>query len=156
VCYIEAGAESTMISFFLEGEMRLVRKFDYGSTFIQRRIQDVLNIDEDDALTVLFEDATPLLEQALDPVGSLLQEVSISQKFVERNENTRITKVVASGGLSYSPYWLHVMSQTLGREIEIWDPFAASGVKSCPRGIRGVESMFAPAMGAALSALNNL
>jgi Tfp pilus assembly PilM family ATPase len=153
VCYLEAGAEATMISFYVGGNLRLVRKFDYGSVYIQQRIQDVLSVQEDLALDILFEDATPLFEQALDPIGSLLQELSISKKFIERNENTQITAVYASGGLSYSPYWTFIMSQVMGVEIGVWNPFDANGMKTTPKGVQGVESMFAPAVGAALALL---
>ncbi len=153
VCYLEGGAESTLLSFFLGGELRLVRKFDHGANYIQSRIQDVLNLSEDDALTILFEDAAPLLDQQLDPIGTLLQEISISRKFVERNENSRIEAVYASGGLSYSPYWTYMMTDIMGAEIQIWNPFLLNGMKNLPKGVLGVESMFAPAVGAALAAL---
>lgn len=153
VCYIEAGATTTTLSFFHEGENRLVRKLDVGAIHIQQRIQDVLAISEEDALNVLFEDATPLLESSLDPIGGLLQEVSISQKFIERNDNTKVVKVYASGGLSYSPYWSYVMEQALQCEIEIWNPFKANGIKNYPKGVIGVESMFAAAIGSAIAVL---
>lgn len=155
VCYLEAGASAIFVSFFLEGQLRLVRKFDHGSLFIQRRIQDVLNINEDDALTILFEDATMLLEQSLDPISTMTQEISISCKFVERNENSRIQSVYASGGLSYSPYWNFKLSQIMGVEPEVWNPFTPNGIKSYPKGVYGVESMFAPAVGAALAILQS-
>ena len=155
VCYLETGAESTMISFFIGGELRLVRKFEYGSIYIQQRIQDVLGIDEEEALGVLFEDATPLLENSLDPIGSLLQEISISKKFVERNENTVISQVYASGGLSYSPYWNHIMGEMMGAEIQVWNPFSPNGMHNCPKGVQGVESMFAPAIGAAIALISS-
>jgi len=155
VCYMEAGARSSFISFFLEGELRLVRKFDHGSVYIQQRIQDVLNINEDDALTVLFEDATPLLDHSLDPISTLLQEISISCKFVERNENATIHKVYTSGGLSYSPYWTYMISDITGADVATWDPFNANDMKNVPKGVTGVESMFTPAVGAALALLRN-
>ena len=100
---MEAGAKNIVVSFFLDGELRLVRKLDYGAAYIQQRIQEVLDIDEEEALTILFEDATPLLSAAIDPIGGLTQEISISQKFVERNENSKVVRVFSSGGLSYSP-----------------------------------------------------
>lgn len=153
VCYLEAGASSLFISFFLDGELRLVRKFDHGSAYIQRRIQDVLNINEDDALTVLFEDANPLLDQALDPISTMTQEISISCKFVERNENSRIQHVYASGGLSYSPYWTFTLAEIIGVDVEVWNPFIPNGIKTYPKGVYGVESMFSPAVGAALALL---
>lgn len=155
VCYMEAGAHASFISFFLEGELRLVRKFDHGSVYIQQRIQDVLNINEDDALTVLFEDATPLLDHSLDPIGTLLQEISISCKFVERNENAAIQRVYASGGLSYSPYWTFMISEIMNTGVEVWNPFTANDMKNVPKGVQGVESMFTPAVGAALAVLRN-
>lgn len=153
VCYLEAGATSLFISFFLEGKLRLVRKFDHGSLYIQRRIQDVLNINEDDALTVLFEDASPLLDQGMDPINTMTQELSISCKFVERNENSQIQEIYASGGLSYSPYWNYVIEEVMGAEVQVWNPFESNGITSYPKGVHGVESMFSPAVGAALAVL---
>jgi hypothetical protein len=153
VCYLEAGANSSFISFFLDGELRLVRKFDHGSVYIQRRIQDVLNINEDDALTVLFEDATALLDQSLDPISTLIQEISISCKFVERNENAPIQHAYASGGLSYSPYWMYMLSDIMRTEVDVWNPFEHNNMKNYPKGVIGVESMFTPAVGAALATL---
>jgi Tfp pilus assembly PilM family ATPase len=153
VCYLEAGAASLFISFFLDGTLRLVRKFNHGSLYIQQRIQDVLNINEDDALTVLFEDASPLVDQGMDPINTMAQELSISCKFVERNESSEITTVYASGGLSYSPYWAWVIEEIMGVEVQVWNPFAANGIKSYPKGVHGVESMFSPAVGAALSVM---
>lgn len=153
VCYLEAGASSLFVSFFLNGTLRLVRKFDHGSLYIQQRIQDVLNINEDDALTVLFEDASPLEDQGMDPINTMVQELSISCKFVERNESSQISKVYASGGLSYSPYWAYVAEEVMGAEVEVWNPFKANGIKNYPKGVHGVESMFSPAVGAALSVM---
>lgn len=153
VCYLEAGAKSLFVSFFLDGEMRLVRKFDHGALYIQHRIQDVLNINEDDALTVLFEDASPLLDQGMDPINTMARELSISCKFVERNESSRISTIYASGGLSYSPYWAYIIEEVMGAEFHVWNPFEANGIKNYPKGVHGVESMFSPAVGAALSVL---
>jgi hypothetical protein len=39
-------------------------------------------------------------------------------------------------------------------EVEVWNPFTANGVSSYPRGVKGVESMFAPALGAALAIMS--
>ncbi len=80
-----------------------------------------MNINEDDALTVLFEDGNPLLDQALDPISTMTQEISISCKFVERNENSRIQHVYASGGLSYSPYWTFTLAEIMGVDVEVWN-----------------------------------
>lgn len=153
VCYLEAGATGMFMSFFLDGKLRLLRKFEHGSIYIQQRIQDVLNIDEDDALTVLFEDASPIIEEGVDPINTMTQEVSISCKFVERNENAQIQHVYASGGLSYSPYWTYMIEQIMGPEVQVWNPFQANGIKSYPKGVEGVESMFSAAVGSALAIL---
>jgi Tfp pilus assembly PilM family ATPase len=153
VCYLEAGAASLYISFYLDGILRLVRRFNHGSLYIQQRIQDVLNINEEDALTVLFEDASPLAELGMEPINTMAQELSISCKFVERNESSRISAVYASGGLSYSPYWAWVIEEIMGVEVQVWNPFTANGIKNYPKGVHGVESMFSPAVGTALSVM---
>lgn len=153
VCYLEAGAASLFISFFLNGTLKLVRKFDHGSLYIQQRIQDVLNINEDDALTVLFEDASPIMDQGIETINAMVQELSISCKFVERNESSHISTIYASGGLSYSPYWAYIIEEVMGAQVQVWNPFEENGIKNYPKGVHGVESMFSPAIGAALSVM---
>jgi len=83
----------------------------------------------------------------------MTQELSISCKFVERNENSQIRHLYASGGLSYSPYWTYIIEEVIGTEVQVWNPFTANGIKNYPQGVHGVESMFSPAVGAALSVL---
>jgi hypothetical protein len=151
--YIEAGNQVTLMSFFVRGELALVRKFEYGSRLLIERIQNLLECDEDSALGVLYDDPGPLLATSEGPMTSFLKQMSVSKQFVEKAEDTKIQAVYASGGLSYSPYWMSQIRGALEAEIEIWNPFTENGITSYPRGVKGVESMFAPSLGAAMSIL---
>lgn len=153
VCYIEAGAEVSTISFITEGTLLLTRKFEYGGNDLNRRIQELLNVDEEGALTVLYDDPAALEEAPEAPMASFLRQIAISRQFVERSENKSLAKVYVSGGLSYSAYWLGQIQAALEAEIGIWNPFTGNGMSAYPRGIQGVESMFSPAVGCALAVL---
>lgn len=154
VAYIEAGNQVTILSFFVKGELALVRKFEFGSRDLIERVKSLLATDDDTALGVLYDDPTPLESAAEAPMNTFLKQVTVSKQFVEKEENLRVGAIYTSGGLSYSPYWMSQIREALGAEIDIWNPFTENGITSYPRGVKGVESMFAPALGAALAILN--
>ncbi|MFP6906359.1 MAG: pilus assembly protein PilM [Verrucomicrobiota bacterium] len=154
VCYIECGAEVTVVSFFHKGRIVLTRKFEYGGSELVSRIRELLNIDQDAALSTIFDDPQPLNVTNENPMGPFLKQLTISRHYVERSEQCRIGKIYASGGLSYSPYWVEQIGRTMDTEVEVWNPFTANGVSTYPRGVKGVESMFAPALGAALAIMS--
>jgi hypothetical protein len=152
--YIEAGNQVTVISFFHRGELVLTRKFEAGSRDLIDRVKNLLECDEDAALGILYDDPAPLQESAEAPLSALLKQVAVSRQFVEKAEGAKVQAVHASGGLSYSPYWLSQMSGCLNAEATVWNPFLENGITTYPRGVKGVESMFAPALGAAMAILN--
>jgi Tfp pilus assembly PilM family ATPase len=154
VCYIECGAEVTVVSFFYQGRIALTRKFEYGGSELVSRIRELLNFEQDAALATIFDDPQPLNASKGNPMGPFLKQLTISRHYIERSEQCKIGKVYASGGLSYSPYWTEQIARTLETEVEVWNPFTANGVTSYPRGVKGVESMFAPAVGAALAIMS--
>ena len=151
--YIEAGNQVTVISFYIKGELALARKFEYGSRELIDRTKSLLECDEDTALGVLYDDPAPLRETAEAPMSSFLKQIAVSKQFVEKAEGAKIQAVYASGGLSYSPYWMSQMQECLESGISIWNPFTENGITTYPRGVKGVESMFAPALGAAMAIL---
>jgi Tfp pilus assembly PilM family ATPase len=153
VCYIECGAEVTVVSFFVNGELSLARKFEYGGSELVARIQESLSVEHNEALSMIFDDATRLQASSENPMGPFLKQLTISRHYIERSEQCTIEKVFTSGGLCYSPYWLDQVQKTMDAEIEIWNPFENNGITSYPRGVKGVESMFAPALGSAMALL---
>lgn len=153
VCYIEAGAEVTMVSFLVNGRLALARKFEYGTHHIVARLRELLDVDEESAIGVLYGDPAAVAGAGEDPMASFMKQLVTSRQFVEKSENTPVTACYASGGLSYSPYCLAQIQETLGVPVSIWNPLEENGIKTYPRGLKGVESMFAGAMGAALAVL---
>lgn len=155
VCYIEAGAEVTMVSFLAGGRLALARKFDYGTQHIVARLRELLDLDEENALGLLYGDPAAVASAGEDPMASFIKQLVTSRQFVEKSENLPITACYASGGLSYSPYFMAQIHETLGVPVTIWNPLEENGIKTYPRGLKGVESMFAGAMGAALAILQS-
>ena len=102
---------------------------------------------------MIFDDPSRLKESNETPMGPFLKQLTISRHYIERSEQCKVEKIYASGGLCYSPYWMEQVSTTMDAQVEIWNPFEANGMTSYPRGVKGVESMFAPALGAAMAIL---
>lgn len=153
VCYVESGAEVTVVSFFVGGQLVLTRKFEYGGSELVARIRESLSVEHNEALGMIFDDATKLNDSSETPMAPFLKQLTISRHYIERSEECAIEKVYVSGGLSYSPYWIEQIKLTMGAEVEIWNPFESNGMTSYPRGVKGVESMFAPALGSAMAIL---
>lgn len=150
-CYIEAGAEVTMVSFFVEGRLALARKFEYGTHRILARLQELLDIDEDNAADILYGNPTEVARAGEDPMATFIKQLVTSRQFVEKSENVSVPICFASGGLSYSPYFIRQIQENLGIPAVIWNPLTENGIKNYPVGLKGVESMFAGALGAAMA-----
>lgn len=158
VAVIDCGAAMTLVSFFSKGALVLVRKFDFGTNNILKKLQDNLGVDKEVAAGILNDgsfDVTRVVHQAME---HFLQQLIISWDYVERRENTRVGKLYAGGG----GFSLALLSQevetTTGQKTVVWDPLGALVVQpgAVPERLKGQECRFAAAVGAALGMLTPL
>lgn len=150
---VDFGATVTLVAFFNKNILTLVRKFDFGTTHILKKLQASLGVDQDVALGILNDgsfDVTKVVHQAME---SFLQQLIISWDFVERRENTHITKIYVCGGGTGMQLWAKEMEQVTGQAPVNWDPFAGLEIQAgaIPVEIKGQEPRFAAAVGAALA-----
>lgn len=155
VAVVDFGASVTLVAFFNKGVMVLIRKFDIGTGTILKRLQDNLGVDADVASGILNDgsfDISQIVRQAMD---AFLQQLIISWEFVERRENTRISRLYACGGGSTVKSWAHEIHAVTGQTPALWNPFEGIGAAqgSQLEKWKGQEVRFAAAMGAALGTL---
>jgi len=152
---VDFGEAVTVVAFLNKNILVLVRKFDFGTAVILKRLQDSLSVDRDVAWGILNDssfDVTKVVHQAMDP---FLQQLTISWDFVERRENTHIGKLYVCGGGVGMKLWAQEMEAATGLAPVTWDPFKGLAVQAgaIPEKFKGQEPRFAAAVGAALSML---
>ncbi len=155
VAAIDFGATASYVAFFNKGVLSLIRKFDLGSDALLKRLQSSLGVDEDVALDILNDgsfDISQILRQTME---AFLQQLTISWDFVERRENNQISRLYASGGMSGLKTWAKEIQGVTNREPIAWNPFDITNVApgALPDRLKGQESRFAAAMGAAIATL---
>lgn len=155
VAVLDFGATTAYVAFFNKGVMSLIRKFDFGSVPILKKLQESLGVDEDVAFGILNDqsfDISKILRQTMEP---FLQQMTISWDFVERRENSPISHLYVCGGLTTMKSWRDEVKEIAGHEPTTWDPFEALDVQpsAIPSKLKGQESRFAAAVGAAYGAM---
>lgn len=155
VCLIESGARYTYIGVFHKNNLLLINRFSVGSETLSQQVQQDLGIDADVASAVLAGGSVDISGSIRTALGSFLKQLSIYREFVERQQKTRLTGLYLSGGLAASPDWQRALSDLLGLEPKVWNPFDRVIVPDDVDLTRfsGQESRFAAALGAALAGL---
>ena len=155
VAVIDCGATVTLVSFYSRSGLSLIRKFDFGTYNILKKLQDNLGVDQEVATGILTDgsfDVSRVVHQAME---NFLQQLIIAWDYVERRENTRVGKLYACGG----GFLLRMVSQEVetatGLKPVVWDPFENLAVQTgaLPDRFKGQETRFSAAVGAALGML---
>lgn len=152
---VDFGAAVTLVAFFNKNTLALVRKFDFGSVNILKKLQDSLGVDQDVALGILNDgsfDVTKVVHQSME---SFLQQLIISWDFVERRENTHVSKLYVCGGGVGMQLWAQEMETATGLAPVKWSPFEGLAVQAgaIPEELNGQEPRFSAALGAAFAML---
>jgi len=155
VAVMDFGAYITTVAFFNKDALCLIRKFDFGASGILKRLEENLGVETDVAVGILTDgsfDITHVVHQAME---SFLQQVAISVDFVERRENSRVSKLFVCGGVSGMRSWGQEIQKKLGLEPVYWDPFKGLPAKpgALPARLKGQEPRFSAAVGAALAVI---
>lgn len=155
VAFIDFGGTGTLLAFLNKGHLAMIRKFDFGTRDIVKAIRENLGVETDVALGILTEgsfDISNVLRQSME---SFLQQLVISWDFVERRDNTRIENLFVCGGASGVRTWGEEIRKKTGIAPTFWNPFVAvrNGEEALPASLKGQESRFAGALGAALAML---
>ncbi len=155
VAVVDFGSAVTLVAFINKGLLVMVRKFDFGTTNILKKLQDNLGVDQDVAAGILSDgsfDVSRIIHQAME---QFLQQLIISWDFVERREAVHIAKLYAGGGGVSLRLWTQEVEAATGHKPEPWNPFDGLAIEpgAIPDKFKGQENRFAGAVGVALGIL---
>jgi Tfp pilus assembly PilM family ATPase len=158
VCLIETGERFTYAAFLHRNQLQIVNRFEVGGAALQRQIQSALGVDAEMAGAILAGgsvDVSAPVRQVLNP---FTRQLSIYREFVERQNKSALAGVYISGGHAASPCWQTAVKEVLGFIPEAWNPFEKLEVPSeaFPENLKGQESRFAAAVGAALAGMETV
>jgi Tfp pilus assembly PilM family ATPase len=122
VCFMEIGARSAYLFFLHSDAILLLRKYDVGADVILDKIIADFHVDRQTAANIMSEGAIDLSQLYADELGFLARQTAISRDFVERQENCSVSRIVVSGGLADSKDWIEMLRQSLGIEVDRFDP----------------------------------
>jgi len=153
--FMQIGSDVTHVAAFYKGRLAFYRQCQLGSHAIVRTIQEKLGIEEKlvpGALEDDLIDASAPIAAAIEP---LLRQLVLVREFVERKRTCRIEKILLSGSLLGTKYWNEPIVKVMGIVPATWNPL---DTLPCQPGalaerVKGNESRFASAMGAALAVL---
>ncbi len=158
ICLIETGQRYTYVAFFYKNVLQVINRFDIGGEILMRKVQTVLGVDKDMAKTILSGgsvDVSAPVRQALAP---FIKQLDVYREYVERQNKSVLSGVYLSGGEATSSYWQSAIEGVLGLVPQVWSPFEKLEVASdtIPEHLKGQESRFAAAVGAALAGMENI
>ena len=151
-CFIESGQEVTLVTFFRGDQVVLVRKFDFGSSNLVKRICASMKVDEEVARGILSDGAFDISHIAHDAMLPFLRQLSISRDFIERKESASMESLTLSGGLSGSSCWGNELASGLGVTPVVWNPLERIE-GDVPEIVSGCPGRYAAALGAAFGVL---
>ena len=152
---VEVGTERTNVSAFHKGRLALFRQCAIGSQTLLHSVQQRFGVEDELAPGILEDgviDASQTVAEAIEP---FLRQLVLAREFVERKRMCRIEKILLCGTLLGARHWCARIEAITGIVPVVWDPLAVVPVASgaCTDRVKGLESRFAAAMGAALAVL---
>jgi Tfp pilus assembly PilM family ATPase len=158
VCVIETGARHTYASFLHRNQLQIINRFDVGGDSLVRQVETALGVDADMAGTILAGGSVDVSSQVRQVLGPFTRQLSIYREFVERQNKSTLSAVYISGGLATSAYWQTAIKEVLGFIPQVWSPFEKIEIQpgAFPENLKGQESRFAAAVGAALAGMEAL
>ncbi len=158
VCVIETGARHTYASFLHRNQLQIINRFDVGGDLLVRQVEIALGVDADMAGTILSGGSVDVSSQVRQVLLPFTRQLAIYREFVERQNKSTLSAVYISGGLATSSYWQTAVKEVLGFIPQVWSPFEKIEIQpgACPENLKGQESRFAAAVGAALAGMEAL
>jgi len=153
--FVQVGTDVTDMAAFFKGKLVHYRTCTVSSQSIIKVVQERFGIEEELVPGVLEDyliDASQPIATAIDP---FLRQLVLVREFVERKRSCRIEKIILCGALLGTKHWNTHINRTIGLTPEIWNPLATLPCTpdALTERVKGMESRFATAMGAALAVL---
>lgn len=153
--FVQIGVEMTEVAVYYKGRLALFRQCMIGSQSIIKSVQERFGIEEDLVPGILEDDlidATQPIAAAIEP---FLRQLVLAREFVERKRSCRIEKVLLCGVVLGTKHWNTHIGNAMGITPELWNPLATlpCAPDAMTDRMKGMESRFATAVGAALAVL---
>lgn len=149
---IHFGAATTSFLLLHQGNVALVRLFDFGVQNVMDSVRQSLGLDSATAASLLADASFDLSQPISEAMQPFLKQIIASRDFVERRENCHLSRIYMSGGLRMSRDCVEVLRSLT--DVETWDPFEGCTVArdAIPPAVAGENWRFAAAVGACVSA----
>ena len=157
VCVLEGGEISMTASFFVNNQLKIVNQFALGAEGLLEEVKNGLGVDTETAVEIARGDAVDISSFVQKKLGVVSKQLSISKEFVERQTHSSLSVCYLSGELALFPAFGVLIETALESSVEIWNPFETFILpeEGLPEAIQGRETLFASAVGAALSSLES-
>lgn len=128
VALLNVGSEFSTLSILDEGIPSFSRDIQLGGKRITQKIAESLSLDlksAEAAKLAVDKKNTEKIQLAFESILTLLaQEIRTSFDFHENQRTSSVVKVYISGGSVKFPGFKDMLSNLLGIEVELWDPFS--------------------------------
>lgn len=154
---VHLGSEVTHVAAFHRGRLALFRQCLIGNQTIVKIVRERLGIEEELVPGILDDsviDASQTIGVAIEP---FLRQLMLAREFVERKRTCHVERILLCGSLLGTKHWVAHIEATTGIRPEVWNPFAGLPVaaNALTDRVKGVESRFTGAVGAALAVMEN-
>ncbi|HKL20529.1 MAG TPA: pilus assembly protein PilM, partial [Tichowtungia sp.] len=155
ICLIETGHSHTYVAFFHKNRLQVLNRFDIGGEVLQKKVEDALGVDEEMARTILSDGSVDVSAPVRSALASFVKQLSIYREYVERQNKSPLSGVYLSGDEAASPHWQNAIQEVLSLVPVVWNPFDKLDVPEgvYPENLKGQESRFSAAVGAALGGM---
>jgi Tfp pilus assembly PilM family ATPase len=152
---VDFGFSTSSFALFRGGMLVLIRMFEFGTDAVVKKIRDTLGVDAETSQRIISDGSFDISHSVSEVMEPFIKHLIVSRDFVERRENTQVSKVYVSGRLATSRDSLEEMRSAMDVEIGYWNPLEGLECPpgTIPEGLQGEEWQFAAAVGACLAAL---
>ena len=152
---VDSGSRVSFLGIFNKGVLVLIRKLDFGTSAILKKLQERLGVDAETAQGIVADTSFDISQALHDSMEVFIRQMVISRDFVEGRENCHVARLYACGGAVHFRHWVSEVQSAVGLPTETWNPFEGfpAGPLAIPENVKGDASRFAAAVGAALGTI---
>ncbi|HUJ12129.1 MAG TPA: pilus assembly protein PilM [Verrucomicrobiae bacterium] len=122
VVLVDIGARMTSINFLMDGMPLITRIMHFGGAQLSDYISQILLLQPHEAEEEKRKMSEPVQKLVRTAISPLAREIRSSIDFFERQNERHVRQIFACGGSASSPALLTVLGESVGAQIECWNP----------------------------------
>jgi type IV pilus assembly protein PilM len=122
VVLMDIGARMTSINFLLQGMPLITRIMHFGGSQLSDYISQILLLQPQEAEEEKRKMSEPIQKLVKTAISPLAREIRSSIDFFERQNDRHVRQIFACGGSACSAEMLAVLGESVGAQIECWNP----------------------------------